>query len=70
MTIMSKGKIKTPSTYGASIYFHRSVLLVSISGALVKTTTVCNIASRKTRFRIDYNSAMKFKPKPIALITL
>ena len=51
MTIRSKEQIKTPSIK----FFHRLVMLVPVSDALIKSPTVCNVASRNACFRIDYN---------------
>ena len=67
----SEGKIKTHSTYGAFISFHRLVMLVLVSGTLAKSPNICNVASRKTCFRIDVKEAYLPKPKskPMHLFT-
>ena len=45
-----RGAYKAHSTYGVFIGPHRLIMLVPFSGTLVMSTTVCNIAPRKTRF--------------------
>ena len=54
MDIRSEGYIKTYSAYGAFSDFHRSVISVFVSGALVKSPTICNITSGKTGFQLDF----------------
>ena len=55
MAFKSEGQIKTDFLIQVFIGFHRSVMLVLVLSALAKLPTVCNVASRKNRFRIDYN---------------
>ena len=44
MDIMSEGNIKTNSTYEDFSGFHRSLISVLVSDALVKSSIVCNVA--------------------------
>ena len=49
------GYIKILSIYRAYIVFHRLVIIVRVLDVLVKSPTVCNVASRKAPVWIDYN---------------
>ena len=65
MAIKSEEQIKTHSIYGSSIGFHRYVMLVPVLGTLAKSPTICYVASRKNRFRIDCKLVNKHKYKLI-----
>ena len=55
MAFRSEGQVKSHSIYEVFIEFHRSVMLVLVLGVLIKSPTVYNAASQKTRPRNDNN---------------
>ena len=52
IVIMSEEDIKIYSKYGAFGDFHRSVISVLVSGVLVKSPIVCNVANDEFSVRL------------------